>query len=328
MLFVYAASANGRSRNLPLYSAGHFHYNRKNGVYLEKRVIHMNKRHLIPLFATFLLWGSLYVVSKIALRTVPPVTLLALRYIVSIPALYILLKLRGAMKPVAKKDYKTLAAIGFVGYFASFCLQMLGINRLTGSVSSLLGAMNPIFIPILAAIFLKETITPAKIACVAVSMVGVVTIVGVDGTVDPLGALLMLASVFLWSSASIIIRRVSGRYDPMHIAMMAMLFALPLTGGWSLLELRTSACTLTPTSIAAVLYMGLMGTAAAHTLWNTSLSLMDASFCSMFYPMQPLVSAILGVLFLHEAITPSFLAGGLTICCGIVAAVLSGKKRI
>ena len=42
----------------------------------------MNKRRLIPLFAAFVLWGSQYVISKIALRTVPPVTLLALRYLV------------------------------------------------------------------------------------------------------------------------------------------------------------------------------------------------------------------------------------------------------
>ena len=200
----------------------------------------MNKRRLIPLFAAFVLWGSQYVISKIALRTVPPVTLLALRYLVSVPALFIVLRLRHALTPVKKGDWPILFVIGFTGYFASFCLQMLGINRLTGSVSSLLGAMNPIFIPILAAFFLHERITPAKIACVALSMAGVVVIVGVDGTVDASGALLMLASVFLWSTASIIIRRVSGRYDPMQIALIAILCALPFTGGWSLIELQSA----------------------------------------------------------------------------------------
>jgi len=190
----------------------------------------MNKRRLIPLFAAFVLWGSQYVISKIALRTVPPVTLLALRYLVSVPALFIVLRLRHALTPVKKGDWPILFAIGFTGYFASFCLQMLGINRLTGSVSSLLGAMNPIFIPILAAFFLHERITPAKIACVALSMAGVVVIVGVDGTVDASGALLMLASVFLWSTASIIIRRVSGRYDPMQIALIAILCAAVYRG--------------------------------------------------------------------------------------------------
>lgn len=287
----------------------------------------MNKRRLIPLFAAFVLWGSQYVISKIALRTVPPVTLLALRYLVSIPALFIVLRLRHALTPVKKGDWPILFAIGFTGYFASFCLQMLGISRLTGSVSSLLGAMNPIFIPILAAFFLHERITPAKIACVALSMAGVVVIVGVDGTVDASGALLMLASVLLWSTASIIIRRVSGRYDPMQIALIAILCALPLTGGWSLIELQSAPCSFTLESVLAVLYMGVLGTAVTHSLWNYSLRVMDASFCSMFYPMQPLVSSILGVLFLHEAVTPGFVIGALMICCGIVAAVISAKPR-
>ena len=287
----------------------------------------MNKRRLIPLFAAFVLWGSQYVISKIALRTVPPVTLLALRYLVSVPALFIVLRLRHALTPVKKGDWPILFAIGFTGYFASFCLQMLGINRLIGSVSSLLGAMNPIFIPILAAFFLHERITPAKIACVALSMAGVVVIVGVDGTVDASGALLMLSSVFLWSTASIIIRRVSGRYDPMQIALIAILCALPFTGGWSLIELQSAPCSFTLESVLAVLYMGVLGTAVTHSLWNYSLRVMDASFCSMFYPMQPLVSSILGVLFLHEAVTPGFVIGALMICCGIVAAVISAKPR-
>ena len=277
----------------------------------------MNKRRLIPLFTAFILWGSQYVVSKVALRTIPPVTLLALRYLVSIPALLLVLRLRRALKPVDRRDWPILFAIGFTGYFASFCLQMLGIDRLTGSLSSLLGAMNPIFIPILAALFLHERITLSKIACVALSMLGVVIIVGV---------LMMLVSVFLWSTASIIIRRISGRYDPMQIALIAICCALPLTGAWSLIELQSAACSFSVQSVLAVLYMGIFGTAVTHSLWNYSLRVMDASFCSMFYPMQPLVSAILGVLFLHETVTPSFILGALMICGGIVAAVKSAPK--
>lgn len=287
----------------------------------------MNKRHLIPLFGTFVLWGSLYVVSKIALRSLPPVTLLALRYLVSIPALFAILALRGRLKPLRREDLPTLLAIGLTGYFASFCLQMLGIDRLSGSVASLLGAMNPIFIPILASVFLKERFTAAKAGCVALSLAGVAMIVGVGGTVDALGAALMLASVFLWSSASIIIRRIGGRYDPMQVAMMAMAVALPCTALWASTEWGAQPIVWSAEGVLAVLYMGLAGTAAAHSLWNFSLSKMDASFCSMFYPLQPLVSAVLGVLLLGERITPGFVAGGLVICCGIVLAVKSGEKR-
>jgi len=286
-----------------------------------------NRKYLPPLFLAFLCWGSVYAVSKVALRTIPPVTLLALRYVIAVPTLFLLLKLRGVLKPLKREHMGTVFAIGFTGYFASFCLQMMGINRLSGAVSSLLGAMNPIFIPILAAVFLGEQLTLRKVLCVAVSMTGVVIIVGVGGTADPIGVILMLLSVFLWSSASIIIRRLGGKYDPMQIAMMAIACALPLTGGWSLLELRTASISFPLPSLLAVLYMGTIGTAAPHSLWNYCLSKMDASFCSMFYPLQPLAASTLGVIFLGETITVNYLIGAFIICCGIVAAVLTAKKK-
>ncbi|MBR5301989.1 MAG: DMT family transporter [Clostridia bacterium] len=287
----------------------------------------MNKRDMIPLVGTFLLWGGMYVASKVALGAVPPVTLLALRYLTAVPALYFLLKMRGALRPVRKEHRGVVFAIGFMGYFASFCLQMMGINRLTGAISSLLGAMNPIFIPVLAALFLGERLTPAKLMCVAVSMTGVVIIVGTGGEADVLGACLMLASVFLWSSTSIVIRKLAGQYDPMQISMMAILVALPFTGIWAGMELTQQTCRLTASAVLAVLYMALVGTALAHSMWNYCLSRMDASFCSMFYPLQPLTSSVLGVLLLGEKITANFVIGGLIICCGIIAAVLSAKKQ-
>lgn len=287
----------------------------------------MNKKHIIPLFATFICWGSVYAVSKVALRTIPPVTLLLCRYIVAVPTLLLLLKIRGALRPLEKKDRPVIAAIGFLGYFFSFCLQMLGISRLSGSVSSLLGAMNPIFIPLLAAIFLHEKMTLRKVACVALSMTGVAVIVGVGGDADALGALLMLLSVFLWSSTSIIIRRLGGRYDPMQVAMMAIACAIPLTGVWSARELALNPISFPLPSVLAVLFMGTVGTAAPHSLWNYCLSKMDASFCSMFYPLQPLVASTLGVLFLGESITIQYLLGAAIICCGIIAAVRTAKSR-
>ena len=287
----------------------------------------MNRKHMIPLLLTFLCWGSVYVASKIAMNQIPPVTLLAMRYLSATPALFFILKISGRLRPVKKEHIPTIFTIGFTGYSFSFCLQMLGISRLTSSVSSLLGAMNPIFIPILAAIFLREKLTLSKVLCVAVSMTGVAIIVGTGGSVDLLGAAFVLSSVLLWSGTSIIIRRLAGQYDPMQVTMMAMIVALPFVGIWSAIELQSSACVLTLPSVLAALHMGLIGTAVGHSLWNYSLSKMDASFCSMFYPLQPLTASALGVLILGEKITPNFIIGGVIICCGIVAAVVSGKKR-
>ena len=49
----------------------------------------------------------------------------------------------------------------------------------------------------------------------------------------------------------------------------------------------------------------------------------------MFYPLQPLTSAVLGIFFLHEVITWNFVVGGLLICAGVLITVLftAGKKQ-
>ena len=47
----------------------------------------------------------------------------------------------------------------------------------------------------------------------------------------------------------------------------------------------------------------------------------------MFYPLQPLVSAVMGVLLLHEVITPSFVLGAVLICAGVVVTFLPTKAK-
>lgn len=53
----------------------------------------------------------------------------------------------------------------------------------------------------------------------------------------------------------------------------------------------------------------------------------SAVYYSMFYPQQPLVSAILGVVLLHEVITWQFVAGAVLICSGIVITFLPMKQK-
>lgn len=286
-----------------------------------------SRKHMMALYLAFVFWGSTIVMFKFALRTLPPVMLLFVRYLVAIPTLYIILRLRGALKRVRREDMPTIFLIGFMGYFFSFSLQMLSMDRLTGSIASLLSTLNPVFIPLLAVIFLRESLTAAKVISILISMTGVVIIVGVNGSADLAGVLLMLASVFLWSVTSIVMRRTRGRYDPMQVVMMGLICALPFVGVWGAAELRGASAEFPLLTVVSVVYLATFGMTVPHSLWNYCLSKMDASFCSMFYPLQTLISATLSVLLLGEKITASYVLGGVMICAGIVYAARSGMKK-
>ncbi|WP_243009160.1 DMT family transporter [Clostridium sp. AM58-1XD] len=165
-----------------------------------------------------------------------------------------------------------------------------------------------------------------KLISITLSVIGVYVVLGhAAGEVNIIGVLASAGSVLLWSFSSIIIRKVSGKYDPVQIALYGMAVALIFNIPAAAVELQNRSCTFTFSSVIAMLYIAIICTAAGHTLWNKSLSVIEASTCSMFYPLQPLFSAIFGVAFLHEAVTSNFIIGGVLISAGIVAAVTKTK---
>ena len=131
-----------------------------------------------------------------------------------------------------------------------------------------------------------------------------------------------VCSVLLWSTASVAIRKVSGGYDPVQIALYGLGAALIFTVPCAMVEAVKTPPVLTGSAVLACIYLGVVGTAVAHTLWNMGLKLLDASVCSMFYPLQPLTSAVLGVVLLGEVLTWNFVVGGVLICMGIIVSVM------
>lgn len=273
------------------------------------------------LILTFFIWGSLYVISKYALAVMPPVTVLLGRYGLSVIILFFIMRAKG-FKKIEREDWKYFIIIGFVGYFFSIACQLTGTKLLDASLASLINSLNPVAIPIMAAVFLKERITAKKAAGIAVSIAGIYIILGKgDGGMNLMGVAASILSVLCWSISSVTVRRIAGKYDPIQISFVGMLLALIPNIPSAAIELMTMPCTLTVSAVLALLYMAAVCTALAHTLWNKSLQILSAGTCSMLYPLQPLTSAVMGVLVLHEGITLSFVIGAVVICAGVLISV-------
>lgn len=283
----------------------------------------MNRKNTGYLFLilTFFIWGSLYVISKYALAVMPPVTVLLGRYGLSVIILFFIARARG-FKKIEREDWKYFIIIGFVGYFFSIACQLTGTKLLDASLASLINSLNPVAIPIMAAVFLKERITAKKAIGIAVSIAGIYIILGKgDGSMNLMGVAASILSVLCWSVSSVTVRRIAGKYDPIQISLVGMLLALIPNIPAAAAELMTTPCALTASAVLALLYMAAVCTALAHTLWNKSLQILSAGTCSMLYPLQPLTSAVMGVLVLHEGITLSFVIGAVIICAGVLISV-------
>jgi drug/metabolite transporter (DMT)-like permease len=275
-------------------------------------------------------WGSTYVVSKFILGMVPPLTILFLRFLVGAAALSLVLARRGWVK-IERRDFKMIFLLGFVGYFIGVGAQMLGIKYSNASVASLLNAMNPIFIILFAVPLLKEKITVYKLVSVAAAVAGAFIIIGgVQDSGMVTGALMCLLCVLAWSLMSVASKHLSIKYDSLAVTTYAMLVALVFMLPVSLIEiaLTPNVRLFEPGPIAAVLYMGCITTALAYVLWNKSISMMEAGLASLFYPVQPMVSVILGTIFLGERMNASFFIGAALIVGGVVYSILAGRRAL
>ncbi|MBR2489977.1 MAG: DMT family transporter [Ruminiclostridium sp.] len=284
------------------------------------------RRGYVYLVIAFFFWGSLYVVNKYVMDYVPPLTLHLFRQMIAVVVLGLMARRKG-LASIPRNHWPLILSMGPLAYFVAPGMQNIATNLMNASMASLLNTMNPLFICLFAVLFLKEEMTRRKTAGVLLSFVGVAVVLGVTGEgVSLRGFFFALLSVLGWSSGTIIIRKLSGgRYSSEQIAFMGMAAALPFSLTASFVEVQTHALTFDWGAVAGILYLATLCTALPNVLWNRSLEILPATSCSQAFPLQPFFATLLGVLFLHEAITWNFLLGGALISAGVIIGLSGGK---
>jgi drug/metabolite transporter (DMT)-like permease len=234
------------------------------------------------------------------------------------------------MASIPKGHWPMIIAMGPLAYFMAPGMQNIATNLMNASMASLLNTMNPLFICLFAVIFLKEEMTKRKTAGLFLAFAGVAAVLGVTGEgVSLRGFFFALLSVLGWSSGTIIIRKLSGgQYSSEQIAFMGMAAALPFSLTASCVELQSHALLFDWWAILGVLYLGTLCTALPSVLWNKSLEVLPATTCSQAFPLQTFFATLLGVVFLHEAITWNFLVGGVLISAGVIVGLSGGKRGV
>lgn len=274
-------------------------------------------------------WGSLYVAGKIVLDYLPVTVLLSLRYIIGLSALLFVSR-RIKMDKILKEDRKYIFLIGGIAYYLAVSLQLLGNYLSEASLSSLLNSINPILTVLFAALLLKEALTARKLASVALTILGAIIIIGGVSRGDLLGVAVNLGSVIAWSYGSIIMRKACTKYDALSVTIYSMAFGLLLALPTSMAELYVTKFSFTgiPLSVIfLVLFIGIVCTAAALYSWNKGLSIIDAGTSSLFLPLQPVVSSVLGIFILGETLTINFILGSSLVLMGILYSVAPVKIK-
>ncbi len=278
-----------------------------------------------------MIWGSTWVFIKLGLRDLPPLTFAGLRFLIASIILTVIVRFRGGRLPRDRQQLFWLAATGMISITINYGLVFWGETRISSGLAAVLQATIPVFGIVIAHFLLPtERLTWRKLTGILIGFAGVGIIfldqIRIDGRAGLEGSLALLLSSICIANGNVLIKAKLQRLDPGVIAAGQMTAGFPplLMAGWwwegSPLDLRW-----TPLTIAALLYLALVGSAIAFLLYYWMVTKIEVTKTMLISLVIPVVALLIGATTIGEQISLSILVGSAAIIGGI-ALILVNRR--
>ena len=289
---------------------------------------------LQAIFVT-ILWASSWVLIKFGLRNnIPAITFAGLRYglawLYLMPFILLKRERRSALMQLSRSDWLRLAALGAIFYTLTQGSQFLGLAYLPAAMLNLLLNLTPVLVGIAGAIFLRANPTPSQWFGIGLTTVGVgfyfLPIALPQAQV--IGVIVALVGILSNAASSLLGREInrSGTHSPLMVTFVSM-------GIGSVLLLVIGIVTQGFGSMswqdwAIVIWLAVVNTAFAFTLWNHTLRTLTAVESSVINGLMMPQIAILAFIFLGENMSPKEVLGLILVGIGVLIVQLKRQNQV
>lgn len=267
------------------------------------------------------IWGASFLFIKIAIDSIPPLTITAGRICLAAIILYTAMRFAGQQRPSGVKIWLLIAGSAFFGNVLPFTLISWGEHSVDSGLAAILMAIMPLSTLILAHYFTDdEPLTKRKVAGLIVGFTGIVILIG-PAALQSLGTELIAQlaiglGAVCYSISSMFNKRLNlipGRTLAAWVMIVSAAMILPA----SLIVDQPWTLSPEPKSIAAVIILGIFPTALAMLILLKIIREHGASFLSMNNYMVPVFGVIWGAIFLAERPSPESAIALVLILAGI-----------
>lgn len=245
------------------------------------------------------LWSTSFLLVKLSLPFVPPVTLAAVRYLLAFLLLLAYALLLDRRRPVGLA-WATLALIGILQYGAGQALQYSAMGVLPVATVALLFSLLPALQAIADTIWLREPPAVVQMVGAGVTFGGIALYLPWGAHIAWGGLALMAGTLITSTVATTLSRRVAreGSTPTLHLTLVS-------TGAGALCILPVGLLTepgprFPPAVIGALLWLALANTAIAFSLWNHALRTLTAFEANVIANTTLFQVGVLGWIFLGE----------------------------
>ena len=279
---------------------------------------------LFSLVATMLtFWTINFIVVKITLRHFPALTLVSFRLVLASIVMTLIYVCTPRKTPFERGDGPLFIILGIIGVVMNQGGFTYGLNFTTAGHSSIIIAIAPVIVLILARLVGLETISRRKAIGISLCFVGAVVLAAENGlsavgSQTLKGDLITLQSVLGYSIFVIMAKRVEHKYDTVTLNFFNFLVAgivlLPLAIHEGLrLEWRSVGVA----GWLGLCFMAICSSVISYLIYYWALRHMEASRLAATTYVEPVLVPILSVLLLGEHVTKNLLVGGALVLIGV-----------
>lgn len=287
----------------------------------------MRPADLARLVALAAMWGASYLFMRIAVPHLGPVLMIELRVLIA--GLALLAFAYATRKAIGwREHWPGYLFVGAVGLALPFVLIAEALTVIDASTAAILNALSPLFASLVAAAWIRDPLTPAKTAGIALCLAGTAVLVGwtpvpMTGR-EILAASMSVAATALYGFTIVFTKvRLQGA-SPMGTSAATLLFA-------ALVLLPFTPVTRELASVPTVAWLALAGlavlsTALAFLLYYRLIADVGPVKAITVTLLVPIFGMVWGVIFLGEPVTPGRIAGCAIILLG--CALILGLVRL
>ena len=255
-------------------------------------------------------------------------SVLFFRYLIAIPILAVMLKIRRRDFSIEKKDIMPLIILGILFALSSITL-FSSYHHMDAGIASTILFVYPIIVALIMFIFFKEKISSKTIACIAVALVGIALLCksGEGAVVSTKGILFVLGSAL---SYSIYIVMVNKSRIKKNATIKVTLYVLAV--GWIIFALRALASGVLTTPPAEkwwlwanIIALSVFPTVISLICTTEAIQYIGSTPTAILGVLEPVTAVFFGIVVFNEVMTTRIAIGLILVITSVTFVVAGGN---
>ena len=255
-------------------------------------------------------------------------SVLFFRYLIAIPILAVMLKIRRRDFSIEKKDIMPLIILGILFALSSITL-FSSYHHMDAGIASTILFVYPIIVALIMFIFFKEKISSKTIACIAVALVGIALLCksGEGAVVSTKGILFVLGSALSYSIYIVMVNK--SRIKKMA-TIKVTLYVLAV--GWIIFALRALASGVRTTPPAEkwwlwanIIALSVFPTVISLICTTEAIQYIGSTPTAILGVLEPVTAVFFGIVVFNEVMTTRIAIGLILVITSVTFVVAGGN---